>query len=125
MSTLLQVKSEKTQFRDRRLYLKIKLKSLAAEARIIRHEERKGFLYAELRDHRIMVVRKEARHTLLAYGFLRGRTRAQIETSKKPVDWAKVESMVKKYGAVFGGSFAECKAENDRVSSRFQSWKLT
>ena len=83
-----------------RSYLKVKIKSLAAEATIIRHEERKALKrrdwvrnrqgpndveehltaeYASLRAHRVGVVRDEARSSLLAYGFLRGKSYAECE----------------------------------------------
>jgi hypothetical protein len=82
-------------------YLKIKIISLAAEAAIIRAEERKWprerdiskELRSEpehrarwetrtgLRDHRTGIVRREARASLLAYGFLRGRAYRQIEAN--------------------------------------------
>lgn len=91
---------------DRREMLKVKLKSLAVEAKIIRHEERKthGALRDELYRHRIDVVRFESRHTHLAYGLIRGKKLEQIEpqwaSDKKPrpFDQDKVNAMVKKYG---------------------------
>jgi len=83
------------------LFLKIKLKSLEAEAKIIRkHEQRAiGQIRTDLHEHRVRVVRKEARSTHLAYGFLRGRSLSQIEANSntKP-DWDSVSRMVKKYG---------------------------
>ncbi len=89
------------------IFLKIKLKSLAAEARIIHEQERKtkGAAYNGVREslhlHRVMDVRRETRATHLAYGFLRGRTWAQIESySTSPPDWKRVEAMVKKYGVL-------------------------
>lgn len=74
--------------------LKVKIKSLAAETRIIRAEERKSLgrgramdaayypddkkkcyaTYEKLRHHRIEVVRREARATHLAYAFIRGKS---------------------------------------------------
>src|SRR5436190_16454468 len=99
------------KFRDRRLFLKLKLKSLAAESRIIRAEERRpnasrALLYPELRLHRTGTVRSEARHTLLAYGFLRGRSYRQIEAKAGSApNWTRVEAMVKRYGEVFGGNW--------------------
>lgn len=82
--------------------LKIKLKSLAAEAKIIRKEERKGGYYREeLYRHRIDVVRYEARHTHIAYGLIRGRTLDQIERAdSRPFDHKRVEAMCLKYGPV-------------------------
>lgn len=90
-------------------YLKIKICSLAAEAKIIKCEERKWFkfigtkqipgkavdgvipyttkniykkdhpLRMGLRQHRIDVVRPECRHSNIAYGYMRGRAYKQIE----------------------------------------------
>lgn len=86
---------------DDRVYLRIKAKSLAAEARIIREEERRrpGPAREGLTNHRRTIVRKEARATLLAYGYVRGRTREQLEVKPrtKP-DWSNVSRMVKRYG---------------------------
>ena len=114
---------------DRRKFLKIKLKSLAEEARIIRHEERKlrckpsphydctenQSVRNELRNHRLRVVRPEARATHIAYGFLRGRSYRQLERlpkDRKPSflegpKWDRVEAMVKKYGKL--GDIAKLK----------------
>lgn len=86
---------------DDRVFLKIKLKSLAAESRIIRAEEKKrpGPAREPLTQHRRGIVRKEARKTLLAYGFLRGRTREQIELrSRTHPDWSDISRMVRRYG---------------------------
>lgn len=89
-------------------FLRVKLKSLAAEAKIIRQEERKAnkhrdfSLQNELADHRKIVVRREARATLLAYQYLRGVPYSACETpnpdKKNPPDWDRVERMVTKYG---------------------------
>lgn len=95
-------------------YLKVKIKSLAEEARIIRREEwqiksrpvgyrESGWLAKlnGLHHHRTQVVRREARATQLAYGFLRGRRYSQIEAaaSTEP-SWDRVAAMVRKYGSV-------------------------
>lgn len=87
-------------------YIKVKIKSLAVEAKIIRHEEHAAkqqsrFLKAigspeaeyaaarklfwGLRDHRTIDVRTEARASLIAYGFLRGKRYRQIECSSKVI----------------------------------------
>lgn len=87
------------------VFLKVKIKSLAQEARIIRHEERKakirkqGELRESLRFHRMQVVRAESRATNLAYGLLRGRRYSELEHKRwtKP-DWKNVIRMVAKYG---------------------------
>lgn len=76
-----------------KIYLKVKIKSLADEARIIRKEERKALknakyylnkqghedacneaysLYHGLNAHRCFNVRSESRAALIAYAFLRG-----------------------------------------------------
>lgn len=81
-------------------FLKVKLKSLAAEAVIIRQEEAKakGQLRNDLHAHRVLVVRSESRATLLAYNFIRGRTYEQTEGKcKTPAPKERVEAMVKKY----------------------------
>jgi len=89
---------------DNRQFLKVKIKSLAAEAQIIRHEERRsaGLRRASLCEHRRGIVRREARSALLAYGYLRGRLYPELERSNRPnrpgPDWATVERLVKKYG---------------------------
>lgn len=99
---------------DRREMLRVKLKSLAEEARIIRREEQRTHtvLREELHRHRVDVVRHESRATHLAYGFIRGMTREQMEPgwearlkAEAPfwheLDKAlllKVDAMVKKYG---------------------------
>lgn len=90
---------------DRREMLRVKVKSLADEARIIRFEERRsrGQLQEELRRHRVWNVRDEARATHLAYGLIRGRSAEQIERPKvNPPEtfWKKVRAMVEKYGPV-------------------------
>ena len=55
--------------------LKIKVKHLATEPAIIRHEEKKlkGFSRADLQYHRIWDVRNEARATQLAIAFMKGK----------------------------------------------------
>ena len=86
------------------VFLKIKLKSLAAEARIIRRQERKtGGKHDHIREslylHRLHVVRRASRETHLAYGYLRGRPyRAMERNALRGPDWKSVASMVKKYG---------------------------
>ena len=79
-------------------FLKIKIKSLAEEAKIIRLEERKykksirynrdnqlppskikPWIAASLHSHRTYDVRKEARAAQLAYGFLRNKSLKSIE----------------------------------------------
>ena len=87
---------------DERTYLKVKIKSLAEEAKIIRAETKKA-KHTSIKDglyrHRIDVVRVEARSTHLAYGFLRGRGYRQMESvAHSAPDWKRVRKMVEKYG---------------------------
>lgn len=101
------IKMETRQPKDRRVMLKIKLKSLADESRIIRREELRlsgGALRNELAVHRRGVVRYEARATHIAYSLIRGRTLEQIGEQPDALESseslkAKVNAMVKKYGA--------------------------
>ena len=87
--------------KNSRIYLKVKIKSLAEEAKIIRREERKienQDFRNGLHRHRVVDVRKEARATLIAYGYLCGKTYKQLEpNATKPLDWSKVKSMVQRY----------------------------
>jgi hypothetical protein len=90
------------------VYLKIKIMSLAAEARIIRAEQARhrnrgrggpSDVWWGLHHHRTRDVRSEARSASLAYGFLRGRALARIEqrTHTQP-NWKRVEDLIRKYG---------------------------
>lgn len=86
----------------KKVFLKIKIKNLAEEARMIRFQEKKnnpGIYTWELRNHRIHDLRREQRATLLAYAFLRGKKYREIEpTAKTEPAWDRVRSMVQKYG---------------------------
>lgn len=86
---------------DRREMLKVKIKSLAEEARIIRKEEQRtwGELRNELHVHRVGVLRRESRHAHIAYGLIRGRSLDRIEPgSKKPIDEKKIRTLLQRYG---------------------------
>ena len=77
--------------------LKIKIMSLSAEAAIIRRQERKlakvlarkgiakgaDATWESIHNHRRHEVRREQRHSLLAYAFLRGKSYQSIE----PFSW--------------------------------------
>lgn len=116
--------------------LKVKSMSLAAEARIIRKLEKK-FTKRRVRNgdfwefpptderaiptvnalvhHRKVVVREEARRTLLAYGFIRGRAYEIMENnSVTPVNWKQVEKMVAKHAPDTLPLFAEWAASAER-----------
>lgn len=114
--------------RDHRVYLKVKIKSLAAEAKIIRIEERKNKkARAGLAEHRKGTVRTAARHTLLAYGFIRGRKYSAIEAKcQRPPNWDNIWRMVDKYGVQWyndefvSNDYKKRKAEQ---KVRFDDWK--
>ena len=91
---------------DKRRHLKVKIKNLAEEARIIRHEERKvrGMDKWELQHHRKTVVRDEARRSQVAYAIIRGKDpapSARLDSSGNIVaeDLPSVKRMVAKYGS--------------------------
>ncbi len=94
--------SKDGQVIDRREMLRVKLRSLVAEARIIKRQEarvRRGELREELSLHRRTVVRRAARETGLALGFIKGREYREMEpTTHLPPDWVSVDKMLKKYG---------------------------
>lgn len=94
--------------------LKIKSKSLSAEASIIRIEERraraarKTELLTSLHLHRVTVVRWEARATYLARAYLAGQSYSTVEASTKHCKenefWSRVfpriVTMVNRYGLI-------------------------
>ncbi len=85
-------------------YLKIKLLSLAAEARIIRREEQRWPGEHHVRtgphEHRVLDVRREARSALLAYGFLRHRAYRTIEPKcHRAPGWKRTQQLVEVLGA--------------------------
>lgn len=95
-------------------YLKMKIKSLAAEARLIRYEERKwrgdSATRAGLQSHRCSVVRREARAALLAYGYLRGRPYRALEAGCHKAgepDWSRIARLVSRFGAKYGHAGAD------------------
>lgn len=95
--------------KDRRVELKVKIKSLAEEARIIRLEERKAKergdwqLFHRLQDHRRGVVRSEARHSQLAYRTFLGKCRYPEEEfrTRTPIDFKKLSQLVVSFGPVW------------------------
>lgn len=83
-------------------YLRVKVKSLAAESRIIRMAEGREKDEATrngLHDHRVRDVREESRSALLAYAFLRNRPYSVVERVwHREADWPRVIKIVQKYG---------------------------
>lgn len=107
--------------------LRVKIKSLAVEARIIRLEEQRAkkrhdtALLVSLEQHRKYVVRSEARHSQLAYAFLRGKPYDMVETKwlsprmgGRAVSWGSVESIAKR----FSDSAWDAKAFTEWCKSR-------
>src|SRR5258706_9283083 len=93
--------------KDERFALKIKIKSLAEEARIIRADENRldctdqqdRYKQQSLVNHRKHVVRPEARATLLAYAYIRGQIYRKVEPiSDTEPEWRRVRKMVETYG---------------------------
>jgi hypothetical protein len=112
---------------SRAIHLKVKVKTLAAEARIIRKEERKALkagrywkyadaprdphksgramqdayrTYESLHEHRTGIVRSAARINNLAYGFLIGLSYEEMERyAKTEPHWNGIEKLVKRFGS--------------------------
>jgi hypothetical protein len=100
--------------------LKIKISTFAAEARIIRREERKwkGIhpMRASLHEHRVVGLRKACRTSSLAYGFLRGRSYNVMENfSYSDPDWSGIEKEALRFGCPYYGTEQEMK-------QRFAEW---
>lgn len=101
---------------DRRELLKIKLKSLSDEARIIRFEEQRTRqpLRDEMSWHRRQDVRLASRTTHLAYGLIKGKALDSIEKPKEPRSqelWKAVKQMIQRYGPVDKSSNADLLAK--------------
>lgn len=121
--------------KDRRLFLKVKIKSLVAESRIIRQEERRQncpYTRTDLLEHRRGVVRFHSRINNLAYGFIRGRSYRQMERSTHTSpDWNKVWGLVKRFGACFdlasrdGEKWSLYQQRLKDQEENFLKWKLT
>ena len=79
--------------------IRCNVKSLAAEARFIRHEEqRAGLQYVDsLRDHRIRVLREESRYAGLALAFVRGKSRFVTEGKSKRIDIIRLTKKIRKF----------------------------
>ena len=89
---------------DRRVMLRVKVRQLQDEARLIRQKEN-GFprwhkLRGQLREHRTKFLRPSARHAQLALVFLRDRhTYKDVEAfSRVPPNWREVFRMVTAFG---------------------------
>lgn len=98
---------------NKKLGLKVKVKHLAEESRIIRKEEKQNA--GDTRDwlylHRILGVRPECRATHIAYAFAKGTALKKIEKYPEQIPtqvWKRVTMMVKKY--------------SDKSSEEFKNW---
>jgi len=110
-------------------FLKVKIKSLAEEARIIRKEEKREankYHKRELRDHRIGTVRDEARAAQLAYAFLRGKPYYTLEAKvHSEPNWKRVKDLVVKYLVCVSSLYARVAESNKDyclVSSEHYTW---
>lgn len=116
--------------KDLRTFLKVKIKSLTAEAKIIRREEQKARTIMQsgfLRKHRIFNLREEARASHIAYGFVRGRKFRQVENKTKPEDLSEgmlsnIQSMVLKYGPEFLNPLRYSKINRDEIMKSILDW---
>lgn len=103
--------------------MRVKVKSLAEEARIIRREEaraRTSWEVTRLREHRTGVVRRAMREALLAYGFIRGIAYGQMEAkATEPPDWKNVRQMVVRYGQ---HSDYRQRVPEATLIERFEAW---
>jgi hypothetical protein len=88
---------------ERLIHLRIKIKSLADEARTIRQEAKKtsGMVKWGLNAHRTGTVRHHTRHNLLAYGLLRG---TPYEIMEKKCHEAPDFNAVTQHAKRFGGT---------------------
>ena len=93
--------------RNRRTLLKIKIKSLIEEVKIIRHEESRcpdtrPHLRELMRQHRIFDIRKAMRSTYIAYGLMKGTPYLKIEPKAyEEPKWAIIEKMLESYQLEF------------------------
>lgn len=111
-------------------FLRVKIKSLASEARIIRHEElkykpritkRDDSTYFELRNHRLQ-IRCDARSALLAYGLLRGRTYKQLEAKcYANANWTQVRDNLTRFGAGLGNKEETLRVVMDWRDGKYQT----
>jgi len=118
---------------DRRIQLKVKVKTFAAEARIIRKEELKatGRQRISLHLHRVGIVRSGARYAQIAYGFIRGREYLQIErNAKTPPDRVRLRKEVERFGVcrswgLEGEGLKGYQERKDRQDARLEAWLET
>jgi hypothetical protein len=107
---------------DRLIHLRIKIKSLAAEAVTIREEARKvhGMTKWELNHHRTSVVRVHSRHNLLAYGLLRG---VPYEVMERKCNVTPNFITVTQHAKKFGGTVEEITAWIQAAKEYLKAYK--
>jgi len=111
----------------RKTHLKVKIKSLAAESKIIRLEELRSQdrqLKNSLYFHRVNAVRSESRTSQLAYAFLRGREYGDVEQkcSVAP-DFVKIQSLVERFGACYDIIDVTCLRYDNDISKKYEEAK--
>lgn len=110
--------------------LKVKIKSLSAETRIIKQaiaRYKDLGTKISLREHHVHVVRKEARHSQLAYAFLRGREYHEVEARcDVPPDFVKVAELIERFGEIWDyfteSSWDTLKARKAEQHKRMLEW---
>lgn len=125
-------------------HLKIKIKTLAAESRFIRLDERKSLEngrkakslgrddynrhyreYRSMHEHLIGIVRSTARENLIAYGYLRGLTIDRIESPNSDPyqfpDPKKIASLALHFSPPM--STGERTSFHDRIVKDLTEWK--
>lgn len=121
------------KMRIRKTQLKIKIKSLGEEAKIIKQEEAKWKatpflvnnekvthpLFFSLQEHRLLVVRTECRASNIAYGYLRGRAYREIENKcHEQPNWGRVEAIILKFT---GNAFFDVK-DRKKLHEDLKAW---
>jgi hypothetical protein len=87
-----------------------------------RHSEAHRNLYLELQNHRKLVVRPEARATLLAYGFLRGRHYKDIEGKRHEIIDSYTERVVIDKAIRMTHKYGEKVGTLEEVAITFWGW---
>jgi hypothetical protein len=85
---------------ERTIHLRIKVKSLVEEAKIIRQESKKtkGMVKYRLNEHRKTIVRDHTRHNLLAYGMIKGTPYELMEKKcYEPPNFSRIATIVKRF----------------------------
>lgn len=81
-----------------RAKFRVKIKSLAVESLIIKKEENKAIpeVRESLHHHRVEIVKREQRYTLLAYAYYRGKKYRDVEkTCKNPPNIKTINRILK------------------------------